>query len=98
MATRGAPLENEELDIILELYEKVKTYLSPQAIAHIERKGKYVYSKEFGWVTPRSPSDHEICVYGFREKMARSNALLSRPVAMESRTGKSQSAVISIRS
>ena len=64
----GAPLENEELDIILELYEKVKPYLSPQAIAHIERKGKYVYSKEFGWVTPTLPSDHEICVYGFREK------------------------------
>ena len=57
-----------EQDIILELYEKVKPYLTKDAIAEIERKGKYVYSKEFGWVTPTLPSDHEICVYGFREK------------------------------
>ena len=64
----GAPLEEKELDIILEIYEKVKPYLTEDAIAEIERKGKYVYSKEFGWVTPTLPSDHEICVYGFREK------------------------------
>jgi hypothetical protein len=64
----GAPLEDKEQDIILELYEKVKPYLTQDAIAEIERKGKYVYSKEFGWVTPTLPSDHEICVYGFREK------------------------------
>jgi len=64
----GAPLEDKELDIILALYEKVKPYLTDDAIAEIERRGKYVYDKEFGWVTPTLPSDHEICVYGFREK------------------------------
>ena len=62
----GAPLENEELDIILELYEKVKPYLSPQAISQIERKGKYVYSKEFGWVTPTLPSDHGFLYKSFQ--------------------------------
>jgi hypothetical protein len=64
----GAPLDKEELDIILELYEKVKPYLSEAAIKEIERKGKYVYNREFGWVTPTLGSDKEICVYGKRDE------------------------------
>ena len=64
----GAPLENEELDIILKLYEQVKPYLAEASIAEIERKGKYVYDKEFGWVTPTLSDDSEICVYGIRGK------------------------------
>jgi hypothetical protein len=63
----GAPLEKKELDIIQEVYEKVKPYLTEAAIAEIEKKGKYVYDKEFGWVTPTLPSDNEICVYAYRE-------------------------------
>ena len=64
----GAPLEDEELEIILELYEKVKPYLTAAAIKEIERKGKYVYSREFGWVTPTLGNDKEICVYGRRDE------------------------------
>jgi hypothetical protein len=64
----GAPLEDEELDIILSVYEKVKPYLSEAAIMEIEKKGKYVYHKEFGWVTPTLGSDSEICVYGYRDE------------------------------
>jgi Protein of unknown function (DUF3109) len=64
----GAPLDEKELDIILDLYEKVKPYLTPAAIAAIERKGKYVYSREFGWVTPTLGNDKEICVYGSRDE------------------------------
>jgi len=63
----GAPLENGELKIIDEAYEKVKPYLTPAAIFEIEKKGRYVYDKEFGWVTPTLPSDNEICVYAYRE-------------------------------
>lgn len=63
----GAPLENDELKIIDEAYEKVKPYLTPAAIGEIEKKGRYVYDKEFGWVTPTLPSDNEICVYAYRE-------------------------------
>jgi hypothetical protein len=63
----GAPLEKKELDIIQEVYEKVKPYLTAAAIAEIEKKGKYVYDQEFGWVTPTLPSDNEICVYAYRE-------------------------------
>ena len=64
----GAPLEDEELEIIVDLYEKVKPYLTESAINEIERKGKYVYSKEFGWVTPTLGNDKEICVYGKRDE------------------------------
>ncbi|MEJ0103044.1 MAG: DUF3109 family protein [Bacteroidota bacterium] len=64
----GAPLDEEELDIIAAVYEKVKPYLTEAAIAEIERKGKYVYHKEFGWVTPTLGSDSEICVYGYRDE------------------------------
>jgi Protein of unknown function (DUF3109) len=64
----GAPLDENELDIILDVYERVKPYLTPAALAEIERKGKYVYSKEFGWVTPTLGNDKEICVYGSRDE------------------------------
>lgn len=64
----GAPLTTEELELVLAYYEKVKPYLSPQAIAEIEKKGKYEYDREFGWVTPTLKSDNEICVYGLRDK------------------------------
>ena len=64
----GAPLDEEELDIVLQVYEKVKPYLTAAAVAEIERKGKYVYNKEFGWVTPTLGDDKEICVYGVRDE------------------------------
>lgn len=62
----GAPLEKEELDIILTHYEEVKPYLSEASVAEIEKKGKYEYDAEFGWVTPTLTRDNEICVYGTR--------------------------------
>lgn len=64
----GAPLDDDELPVIVELYEKIKPYLTDAAIAEIEKKGKYVYSKEFGWVTPTLGNDREICVYGIRDE------------------------------
>jgi Protein of unknown function (DUF3109) len=62
----GAPLDEEELDTILEMYEKVKPYLSEASITEIEKKGKYLYNREFGWVTPTLGNDSEICVFGIR--------------------------------
>ena len=64
----GAPLDDAELEIVLEMYEKIKPYLSAAAIAEVEKKGKYVYHREFGWVTPTLGNDREICVYGFRDE------------------------------
>ena len=64
----GAPLDEGELETILEVYDRVKHYLSRASIAEIEKKGKYVYHKEFGWVTPTLGHDSEICVYGIRDR------------------------------
>lgn len=64
----GAPLDDAELDIVIELYEKIKPYMTEASIREVEKKGKYVYHKEFGWVTPTLGSDKEICVYGFRDE------------------------------
>jgi hypothetical protein len=64
----GAPLDEKELDTVTGLFEKVKPYLTNASVAEIERKGKYVYNKEFGWVTPTLGNDKEICVYGIRDE------------------------------
>ena len=34
----GAPLESDELDIVLEMYDKIRPYLSAEAIREIEKK------------------------------------------------------------
>jgi hypothetical protein len=63
----GAPLTDEERVLVEKYYEKIKPYLAQDAIKEIEKKGKYVYDDEFGYVTPTLPSDNEICVYGMRD-------------------------------
>jgi hypothetical protein len=64
----GAPLEDEELQKVIDNYERIKPYLTPESIKEIERKGKYVYHREFGWVTPTLGNDREICVFGRRDE------------------------------
>ncbi|MEI9944089.1 MAG: DUF3109 family protein [Chitinophagaceae bacterium] len=64
----GAPVTKEELNLINEYYEKVKSFMTKAAIEEVEKKGKYRYTKEYGWVTPTLPSDKEICVYGTRDE------------------------------
>ncbi len=64
----GAPLEVQEMNIISEVYEMVKPYLTKISIEEIEKKGKYVYSQEFGWVTPTFGNGKEICLYGVRDE------------------------------
>jgi Protein of unknown function (DUF3109) len=61
----GAPLEENELEILEEIYGKVKTYLNKESIAEIEKRGLHVYEKEYGHVTPTI--NHKICVYGVVE-------------------------------
>lgn len=63
----GAPLTDEELDEVNDSYEIIKPYMTKDAIAEVEKKGRYQYDDEFGWVTPTLPSDNEICVYAYRE-------------------------------
>ena len=62
----GAPLEVKELSHLIEFYDSVKEYMTPEGIKEIEKVGKYVYDQEFGWVTPTIKS--KICAYGYRDK------------------------------
>lgn len=62
----GAPLEKDELEILNEIYEIVKPYLTDAGIRWIEKQGRYQYDKDFGWVTPTI--EGKMCVYGFRDK------------------------------
>ncbi|MES2881776.1 MAG: DUF3109 family protein, partial [Bacteroidota bacterium] len=62
----GAPLENEEKKFIDEYFEVIKPYLTNEGLLEIKRQGKYLYDREFGWVTPTV--DGKICAYGHRDK------------------------------
>lgn len=62
----GAPLELNELDELIHSYEIVKPYLTEAGIRSIEEHGKYVYDREFGWVTPTIKGD--MCAYGFKDE------------------------------
>lgn len=62
----GAPLEVEELDHLINFYEDIKGYMTKDGIHEIEKIGKYVYDREFGWVTPTINS--AICAYGYKDK------------------------------
>ena len=64
----GAPLSKEELNEVNNYYEVVKSYMTADAIAEVEKNGRYQYDEEFGWVTPTLPTDNDICVYAYREK------------------------------
>lgn len=61
----GAPLEKEELDRINEVYDAVLPYLDENSVREIKKQGRYVYDKEFGWVTPAI--EGKICVYGIKD-------------------------------
>ncbi|RYF90949.1 MAG: DUF3109 family protein [Chitinophagaceae bacterium] len=62
----GAPLDAKELQQIDEVFPHVLPYLSQQSIDEINRQGRYVYDKEFGWVTPTIGG--AICVYGIKDE------------------------------
>lgn len=62
----GAPLTDAELDEVIGSFEKVKHLLTAEGLATIEKVGKYVYDKSFGWVTPTI--NNGMCVYGFEDE------------------------------
>ncbi|MEP7110433.1 MAG: DUF3109 family protein [Ferruginibacter sp.] len=62
----GAPLNKDELEKLNGVYEAVLPYLDQENIKELQRQGRYVYDKEFGWVTPTIES--KVCVYGITEK------------------------------
>lgn len=62
----GAPLEKDEMQIIEENFSAIEPYLTSEGKEEIKRQGKFIYDREFGWVTPTINSD--ICAYGFRDE------------------------------
>ncbi len=62
----GAPLNKNELQSIDDVFDKVLPYLNEESKMELDRQGRYVYDKEFGWVTPTINS--KICVYGITDK------------------------------
>lgn len=58
----GAPLQADELDKLNEVYETVLPYLNEESKKELDRQSRYVYDKEYGWVTPTINS--KVCVYG----------------------------------
>lgn len=62
----GAPLEKSELQELNEAYSEVLPYLTKESINALEKNGRYVFDKEFGWVTPTI--DSGMCAYGIKDK------------------------------
>jgi Protein of unknown function (DUF3109) len=58
----GAPLDNKELKFVDEVFNEVLPYLRPEGIDEINKQGRYVHDKGFGWVTPTI--NGKICAYG----------------------------------
>lgn len=63
----GAPMEMWELKKLDEFYDVIEPYMTKEGIAEVKRGGKYVYDREFGWVTPTI--NGAICAYGYKDDM-----------------------------
>ena len=48
----GAPLENEELEILNNIFPKIKPFLRKEGIKTIEKQGTYVIDEDNDFVTP----------------------------------------------
>jgi hypothetical protein len=62
----GAPMEKWELEKLNAHYEDIKPYMTAEGIKEVEKQGKYLYDREFGWVTPTINGG--ICAYGIKDK------------------------------
>jgi hypothetical protein len=48
----GAPLEEKETEILVDIYHKVKPFLRPEGIQAIEEQGAFVKGEDGEWETP----------------------------------------------
>jgi hypothetical protein len=62
----GAPLSSEEVEILPEIFEKVKLYMRPEGIASVEKQGTHVIDSDNEAVTPLV--DGKECAFVFFEK------------------------------
>jgi len=63
----GAPLEDEEIAILREIYPKVKPYMTSAGIAVVEQQGVYDTDFDNENVTPLI-GNSEDCAYSYRKK------------------------------
>ena len=63
----GAPITQEEANIIEDIYPEIKHLLSPNAIALIEDEGTHTFDDEYGLVTPSLNGG--ICAYGYFDEL-----------------------------
>lgn len=63
----GAPLEVAELDELINHYDTIAEYMNEEGRREIQRQGKYLYDREFGWVTPTV--NGKICAYGYKDQL-----------------------------
>ena len=63
----GAPLEEEEIGILDEIYPQIKSYLSDEGIETIERQGTWVYDQDGDKVTP-TIGDNGACAYALTDE------------------------------
>ena len=63
----GAPLTKEETKTIAKIYQKIKSYLSAEDIAEVEKQGTHVMDDEYGYVTPTINGG--ICVYAYTDEL-----------------------------
>ena len=63
----GAPLADDEIPILEDVYPKVKPCMTPAGVAAVERHGVYVTDFEGDKVTPLI-NDWEDCAYAVTEK------------------------------
>lgn len=62
----GAPITQEEANIIDDIYPQIKHLLSPKAVELIEDEGTHSFDDEYGLVTPTINGG--ICVYGYYDE------------------------------
>ena len=48
----GAPLEEDELDVLKKIYPKIKSYLMPEGVKAIEEQGTYIVDPDGDYSTP----------------------------------------------
>ena len=63
----GAPLEDDEIEVLRAIYPKVKLYMTPAGIAAVEQQGVYITDSDDDKVTPLI-GDSEDCAYACTEK------------------------------
>ncbi len=63
----GAPLEERETEILVDLYGRVKPFLRPAGIAAIEDQGAFIKGEDGEWETPLV-NDSECAYVVFSEK------------------------------